>query len=224
MHHMTKLTASRRSGPTVVAAVLGVTALLAWLGSGLLLAIDSGHRDADGYFTSRPVAISTDGYAIASNRLDLTGRGADAAVVEHMLERVRVRASSLSGKPIFVGVGRSRDVRAYLSGVAGTRVTDVRDNHTAVTRALTGTRRPDPPSAQTFWKATATGDRPSLAWSPRAGDWTVAVLNADGSAQVGAAVRIDLKTDVLRWLGVALLAGGVASGMGAMAALRAGRG
>ncbi|HEX6391470.1 MAG TPA: hypothetical protein VFZ89_18545 [Solirubrobacteraceae bacterium] len=208
-----------RSGLALPRTILGAIAALCLLAGGALLAIDAGKRDDDGYFSASLVSVSSTGYAVTSDKLDL----GDDDAVEDVLDRVRVRASSDTGTPLFVGVARQRDLRAYLAGVARTRVSDVRDDHTPVTHDVSGGPLRTSPRTQPFWQATASGaGAQTVEWKPRSGDWAVAVLNADGSPHVDADVRVAVKTNVLRWIGFGLLGGFVLAG-GGVVALFAGR-
>ena len=94
----------RRTGLTITAVVLGAgSTVVGLLGGGGLLAVDHSERDADGYFTTKTAHVVGTGYAVSSQRLDLTG--ADD-VLSHVASKVRVSVKPTDGKPVFVGIGR----------------------------------------------------------------------------------------------------------------------
>jgi hypothetical protein len=157
-----------------IVAVVGAALLLG--GAALALAHVT-LRDSDGFYTSSTERLTTPTRAITSDGLNIghvdgagAGWAADAAPV-----RMRVRAASADGRPIFVGIGPERAVDAYLHGVAHDEVTDVHSHpfSTDVVRRR-GTVRPAPPARQRFWAADATGRGTQTAeWKGGEGRWTV---------------------------------------------------
>jgi hypothetical protein len=131
-----------------------------------------------------------------------------------------VRVTPRADKDVFVGIARTSDVSAYLRGTAHATVTDLdyapfdADYDTAG-----GARRAEPPTDQRIWAAQAHGaGAQSLTWDVADGDWSVVVMNADGSAGVDAGVSAGAKVPFLvpiAWgslgIGVVLLvaAGGI---------------
>ena len=192
--------------------------LIALLGLGLtiagvigLIAYGSG-RDSDGYFTTSTERFLTRGNALASEEVDLGSEG-DAAgpVSAGDLARVRVRASTLPARPIFIGIGPRDDVERYLAGVAYDEVVDVDFDPFRVTyRARPGTRLPASPAEQTFWDASATGaGTQSVEWDLESGQWSLVVMNADGSAPVAADLQLGVKIKILLGLAIGFLIAGV---------------
>ena len=124
-----------RIGGVIAIALAG----LALVGAAGLLSVHYGQRDEAGYYRSAAVAVSSNGYAISSAGLDIGSlNGAETFVANGLFERVRMSASTTTGKPIFIGLARQNDLEAYLSGSARTVVSDVRDDHTAITHDLAG--------------------------------------------------------------------------------------
>jgi hypothetical protein len=124
----------------------------------------------------------------------------------------RIRVQGDANAPVFVGMGPAADVRRYLAGVAHDQLVDIRFRpfRYQVTR-VPGPGPPDPPAEQRFWAASAsgTGDQ-TLAFTGRAGDYQLVVMNLDGAAPVGVQARFELRVPVLRRVAVGLLvAGGV---------------
>jgi hypothetical protein len=66
-----------------------------------------------------------------------------------------------------------------------------------------------PPPAQTFWAASASGQgSQTVTWKVRDGDWSVALMNADGSRGVAAEVDLGARLSFLLWVAIGLLIGG----------------
>src|SRR5207249_3739702 len=71
---------------------------------------------------------------------------------------------------------------------------------------ITGEAQPEPPTAQSFWVAKATGEGTrTLTWGVKDGRWSVVVMNADASPGVVADVSIGAKTNLLLAIGIGLL-------------------
>jgi hypothetical protein len=123
---------------------------------------------------------------------------------------------------VFVGVARTDDVDRYLRGTAYTTVTDIDADPFGVWfdpsyRDSTGEARPAPPAKRDFWAASASGaGEQSVEWKVRDGDWSVVVMNADGSRGVDTSVSAGAK---LPFVGPA---GWTSVGVGLFAAVTAG--
>ena len=189
---MPESTPARRAG-RIAAAVAGALAALLALGAfaaGGVLLYANGQKDHDGYVSTDTHRFHTSTYALATGNLDLDTGGIAG---DSLLGRVRVRAASKAGKPVFVGIARTKDVDAYLRGTAHATVTDVEygpfDRFDASYRTHAG-ERPAPPAAQRFWAASASGPGArSVEWKVRDGNWSVVVMNADASPRVDTDVK-----------------------------------
>ncbi len=159
--------------------------LLALAGAGLLWAED--HKDRDGYYTTGTERYSTDTYAVASDSLDIDG----IPYGDDVYGKVRLKVQGNDGAPVFVGIARSDDVEAYLAGTAHATLTDVDYSpFNADYRTTAGDRAPGRPGTQSFWAASAEGTgTQTLDWNVDNGDWSVVVMNADGSRGVDAGVN-----------------------------------
>lgn len=210
-----------RVGGVIALALAG----LVLLGAAGLLAVHCGQRDSDGYYRSAAVGVSSNGYAVSSAGLDIGSlNSAETFVTHRLVKRVRISASTTSGKPIFLGLARRSELDAYLSGSARTLVSDVRDDHTPIAHDLGGGALSAAPASQSFWLVKASGrGELTIDWNVRSGRWALAVLNADGSPRTAADVRIAVKTDALLWLGLALLGLGLVTGVGGAALIAASR-
>jgi hypothetical protein len=172
--------------------------------SGAALQWTTSKQDDAGYYTTGTQHLVTAGSAIATDDLDVNG-------VPGALGRVRVTAETRNGKPVFAGIARTRDVDAYLRGTAHATLTDFDvDPFEPTYRTSLGTARPAPPADQGFWAATGDGAKP-LEWKVRDGNWSVVVMNADGSAGVDAGVSAGARLPILgdielaAWISAALL-------------------
>ena len=95
--------------------------------------------------------------------------------------------------------------------MAHDQVTDYDDSNATVTyERQDGSAIPAPPGDQTFWVAqVATAQPGALTWDVRGGDWTVVVMNADGSPGIDATARVGIKIDWLLPVAIVLLVVGV---------------
>ena len=221
--------ARRSTVPRVIAFV--AAGLLALLGLALLAAggaalwTDS-KKDDQGYISTTTHGFASSGYAIATDDLVVNG------VPSHLAGdvgygRVRVQVTPRNDKPVFVGIARSESVTSYLRESSHSVLTDVSyDPFRAEYRDHAGTEKPFSPGAQRFWSASSEGTgRRTITGDVRGGDWSVVVMNSDGSRGVDAGVKAGARIpilDAIGWgaigVGFALLAG--AGGLTAIARRR----
>jgi hypothetical protein len=200
--------AARSTGGT---AALVAGALLALVAAGIIAAgiggvlVDGTERDGRGFLTSPATTVSTSTYAVVSDLTVAGARGPDwGSLVRDPLGDVEVRVGGT--QPVFVGIGRVADVRAYLSGVAHERFDDLAGGPRVV---VSGGERPSAPTGRTFWAATATGPGPhALRWQPRNGKWLAVVMAADGTRGVTADLALAAEVPDLLRVSAALTAGG----------------
>jgi hypothetical protein len=194
MYNATTGTPARQNkGPRVAAIIAsGLIALLSlgFLAAGGVLLWGDSKKDADGYISSRTERFTTETSALATENLDLDLDGAASLVDDDVYGKVRLRAESTGGKPVFVGIARTSDVDDYLRGTAHELVTDVDYSpFHADYRRQDGDRAPAAPGGRRFWAASAQGEgKQALTWDVKDGDWSVVVMNADGSPGVHAGV------------------------------------
>jgi hypothetical protein len=208
----------------IVAIVVGC--IVGVLGFGLLIAGIAATvaygvaRDDDGFFRTDEIHLTTASSAVTSDSLDLGGTPGDA---DWLTERGDFATVTLDLRPagsdreLFAGIGPTADVEKYLQSVPQDRVADYDDSDSTVTyEHQGGSATAAPPGDQTFWVAqVATAQPGALTWDVRGGDWTVVVMNADGSSGIDANARVGIKIDwllpvaiVLIVVGAVLLAGG----------------
>ena len=122
-------------------------------GGGALLWADQTQRD-DGYLTSPRERFESSSYAIVSEPIDLVSSDPDVAdwfLSDDVLGEVRLM---VTGQNVFLGVGRSDDVDAYLGPVERDRVNDLDPPEYERTAGGAPESRP---AEQDFWAATASG-------------------------------------------------------------------
>jgi hypothetical protein len=221
---MEATTSSRRGrgiALLVTGIVLALVAIVLAGGGGTLIWADTTQKDGHGYYSTNRHEFRTAARAITTEKIDI---GTD--VPEWLFGKVRVEASSkASARPIFVGIARKTDVDAYLAGVERAVVHDLEWDPFKVSYTLQpGTRRPADPAAQAFWAASAQGSgEQSLTWVVKSGDWSVLVMNADGSPGVDADVSVGIKVPYGIWFGIGFAVGGLALLAGAILMIRGGR-
>jgi hypothetical protein len=198
MDHETKSGGGRRIA-AIVAGGAAALLSLGFLGTGGALLWAESEADRDGYLTTSTERFETRGHALATENLDLDLDGPESMLDDGELGKIRVRAESSEGKPVFVGIARTSAVTDYLRGSSHAVITDVEYSpFDADYSRRTGERTPAPPAQQRIWAASATGNgEQALAWDVDDGDWSVVVMNADGSRGVDAGVSAGVR---LGWL------------------------
>jgi hypothetical protein len=214
-----------RIASAVAGGLLTLVALGLLAGGGVLLGVDRLARDG-GYVTSGTRTYATAGYAVVSDTISIGDTGPSWLYASRILDKVRVRVTPDTARPVFVGIGPAAAVATYLDGVDRLRVSDLTSRH--ATR-VAGTSPASTPTATKVFTSYAAGPgQQTLVWPVRGGDWTLVVMNADGARAVAVHADIGATVPALPWIAAALLAGGVvvlAGGVALIAvpAARAGR-
>ena len=213
-----------------LAALIGIALFFGTIALGVVYGTQ---RDDAGYFSTGTVRLESTTAALRSEEIDL---GSDEnpdrwPFRDGDLATVRVRAQAPAGEEVFVGIGHTSAVDEYIDGVAHDEVVDIRWSSDRVHyRRIQGDRVPlPPPGEQRIWAATAEGPGlQSVTWDVEGGNWSIVVMNADGSRGVTTDVGIGVKISVLPWiilgLGIgALVMLGIAVGLIIWATRPAGR-
>jgi hypothetical protein len=188
-------------------ATLIAVALLA--GGALALWGDS-QKDSEGYLTTDTERFEADTRALATENLDVDLGDADWAAQSNDLGDLKVSAESRDGRELFVGVARTDDVERYLDDVPYTTVDDLEVSpfEADYTRHA-GDRHPVSPEHAGIWAASSQGaGERSVEWEIEDGDWSVVVMNADGSLGVDADVSAGAKIAFLDELGWSAIGSG----------------
>ena len=204
--------AARRSGGRIASIVAGGVAAVVAVGliaAGAVLLWGDSKKDDHGYLSTGKHRYAASTYALASDNLDVNLDGAGWIMDRGDLGKVRLAVKSSAGKPVFVGIARTSDVSDYLRSTSYTSVTDVDYSpFRASYRDHGGDRRPALPAQQGFWAASAHGSgTQTVAWDLEDGDWSIVVMNADGSRGVDTHISAGAKVPLLGTLGWVSLGG-----------------
>jgi hypothetical protein len=210
------------SAKRIVAIVIGAFLVLIGLAmmvpGVVLLGAYGTLRDESGFFQTSERVVSTNGYALVSPNAEMDmGPGDWQWVPTGGRAAVRIQASSTGSEPIFIGIGPSDKVEAYMAAVAHDEVVDFGWKSGVDYIHFEGGAPSSPPGGQTFWVSSAEGEGvQSAEWAIEGGDWTAVVMNADGSTPVSANLSLGARFDILVPIGIAitvvgviLLAGGI---------------
>jgi hypothetical protein len=195
----------------VIGSLVLLTGLACILGGGGVLVAERVLADESGYVSLRSRTVEQDAHAVVAPiliegsswfwrqyavtlRLDVTGRGADA-------------------EPLFIGLADRVDVDRYLGGVQTAKVRSLHfPEGNPQTRPLlryevtTGTIVPEAPTAQRFWLESASGTKAqSLEWRLEAGDYSLVLMNADGSRGIDASVSVGAKAPIVLTVAAVIL-------------------
>jgi len=206
-----------RSIALVVTGSLATLLAVGLLAGGGLALWGNAQKDSDGYLSTNTHQFEGGTRALATENLDVDLDAGDLVLDTEDLGKVRLEVESRNDKPVFVGIARTSDVDNYLAGVSHTTITDVDtspfdanyDDHA-------GDRHPVAPADSHIWAASEHGSgKQTLHWDIEDGDYSVVVMNADGSpgvdADVNAAANIPF-LDEIGW--TALGSGGFVMAIG----------
>jgi hypothetical protein len=132
------------------------------------------------------------------------------------LEGPRVRVQAVAdGKPVFLGIGRAKDVEAYLDKVSRLEVVGHDAQGGLVTEQVTGEKSvPDPAGVDVWTVSTRTQNSASVVWPDTPGQWRL-VAATDGES--GGPTSVDVtwtaerrssSAPALIAVGILLLVGG----------------
>lgn len=226
---------ARRATVIIVAGVvsLALAAVLAF-GAAAIWTAKKTLADEDGFFTAPTASCKVDSYAITSESLRLDFSGAGSLTPSSVLGDGRVMARSADGSAIFVGIADSRSVDAYLDGVGHSTMLPERrfgEEPLPVCDTSDGNAPSTAPATLPIWTTYAQGSgSQTITWPFQQGDWTVVIMNADGSRDLDVAVDagatfpgIKLVMSALLFASAILLMLGLAVVIGASRGSRAAR-
>ena len=173
---------------------------------------------SDGFVAAPTARISTSSSAIVTPPIDIEGN----AIPEI---RFAVTAGRDGDDPVFVGIGPADAVAEYLDGVAVAELDGLRGNPPRIQLdEIAGTASAESPDAQSFWVVSESGPgAQTITWVLEPGDWTLVIMNADGSPDIETSLRIGVEAPwaapvaaafaissaVLLLIGLALLVSGL---------------
>jgi hypothetical protein len=199
-----------RTTSVVVGVIVGLLSLALLAVGGVLLWAES-KKDDQGYISTHTERFHTRSAAIATENLDVDSGGPGWLTSHDRYGNVRLEVAPRTDKPVFVGIARTKDVSTYLRGTSHATLTDVEvDPFEATYRTERGDARPAAPASQRIWAASAHGaGTQTVIWDVKHGDWSVVVMNADGSRGVDTGVSAGADFPIL----AALAWGTVGSGL-----------
>ena len=203
----------------VVSLVLGSLLLVGSLGlgatGGTLAFADTALRDDAGFLMSGDQTLTTDTYALTSTSMEVHADAPAAFMPDRLIGDAKVTATGNSDLPVFVGVAATADVDAFLGATSHAMVTNL-DNDPDY--ATSGAAAPAMlPGDSDIWVAQSSGTgTQELTWTVEEGDWTLLVMNADGSRGVTADLAAGATIPALDWIIPTLL---ISAGIGLMAAI-----
>jgi Domain of unknown function (DUF4389) len=205
---------------------LGILAAIGMLaGGGFLTWADQTQRDSGGFLMSPATRLTSEQYALTagyqrtSDALQMKAvadvHGPSWLFADNRLGTLRIHVSRAGDpRPLFVGITRAGSEHSYLARAAVTELTGF-SGRTPEYVAHSG-GAPLAPATQSIWAAKATGTRDvTVTWPVRTGEWSIVVMNADGSRGVSVDAQLGSKLEFIGPLGIGLLAAGLASAAGA---------
>lgn len=192
----------------IIGALLIIIGLAVLAPGSLLLWINGTQKDSNGFFSTSFRDLNSSGYALITPEVQLhlgSGNWIPGGGT------VQIRATGGGAAPIFVGVGPTDQVTAYLSGVAYDEVTNLGWFSASVQYSHhEGSAPSAPPEQQTFWTAKQEGTgTQTLQWQVQSGNWTAVLMNGDATAPVNVSVSLGARLGFLLPLGIGLTAAGV---------------
>jgi hypothetical protein len=188
----------------LVGLVLAVVGFLTLVSAGFALALVG----FDNTIATGDTDFRTPTAAIAADVGGLGGDASDRAWGDESSVRLRLEAAARGDEDLFVGVGPTDQVEAYLDTAPWDQLDSLAEGRFSrsvddVSYTRQG-RRGDPtelaaPTEQTFWSDSATGPDVSLDWKFKSGDYRVVLMNADGSVDVASSGSAEVEIPRLSW-------------------------
>jgi hypothetical protein len=171
-------------------------------GGGWGLWVDRIDRDGGGFVSTGPLQMSTDTFAIVG---DLRGDGPAWLYGSTILGDAQVRVRSQRGNTLFVAIARTSDVERYLAGAGYATI----DHFGTSAKTTHPGRAPSSPQETSIWAVSRTGaGEVTVPWTPRTGDWSIVMMNADAAGGVAVSGSLAAKVPLLPWVaGGALMCG-----------------
>jgi len=196
-----------------------VLAAVCFAGGAWALWKDRVDRDSSGFVSFGTSDLRTDTYAIVG---DLKGDGPSWLYGSAVIGDARVRATSTSGRPLFIGIARKADVDRYLAGVGYATIYNF---EVSPDKNHVGSAPSSPPTHQSMWATSTQGPgEQTVLWTPRNGDWSIVFMNADTSGGVSVHGDASATLPPLPWTaGLLLLAAATSGFAGCWLVLRTSR-
>ncbi len=209
----------------IIAAVFGALIIIVSFGllagGGGIMWVQEAFGDSDGFLVSKAVGFRSDTYAIVLKEINIEmdiPASIWRPIIDELVTVKIVGSGSDPVKGIFIGIARDPQASAYLGGVGYDEVADFSWPYGPLGesppeikfRTHPGSAPSQPPTAQGFWVASASGvGTQVLEWEPQTGVYWVVVMNKDGSAGVDFDMQLGARVPILHTIGNALVAGGI---------------
>jgi hypothetical protein len=209
---MTQKQRHRSTGMIVGGVILAALAAVALATAGTAIWADQTQRDSNGYVSTSTHRYTSPGRAIATDKVTI-----GSAVPDWIAGKLRLAAPS-SSKPVFLGIARQADVDRYLEDTSYATATEADlDPFTVTYVPHAGNKNPGRPADQTFWAASTSGSAHTLTWKLKPGEWSLVLMNADGSPGVSASISTGAELPWILWAGIGLAVFGTLLGLTAAA-------
>jgi hypothetical protein len=163
------------------------------------------------WLTSDDESVSTARHALVSDDISVDAAGAEW-IVDNLIGEVRLEMTAADPDvELFAGIAPASAVSGYLAGVGRGQLgrTGPGNGSGGALTDVAGGPPVTPPAGQDFWVARAAGSGTrTLQWTPTAGDWTLVVMRADGSAGVDTSLAVAATVPGLATIAWSLLGGG----------------
>jgi hypothetical protein len=192
----------------VVSLVVGCLLLFGALGAGVsgvvLAAANTTMRDDAGFLMSPEETFSTGTYALTSADLEIETDTPGTEVPDFLIGDAKLRVTGIGDQEVFVGIASTSDVDAFLGDTLRATVVDF--DRRPVYRTQGASPPENLPTGSDIWVAEVTGTgSQEVTWEVEEGDWTIVVMNADGSRGVNADIAAGAEVPALWWLVTGLL-------------------
>lgn len=190
--------ASLVAGSTLVIMSIGLLS-----GGGAVAWMDATQRDTSGYLTSDTHPFVTSAYAVTSDHVDLGASEviAPSSIIGTIKIEVTPRDPATS---IFVGIAPRSEASQYLAGV-GRRVLTNWGGESVLSHPQVQAPLSVPPTKASIWVASASGTGTKvLTWKPTTGDWTIVVMNSDGTPGLAFDAAAGATLPALNWIAMGL--------------------
>jgi hypothetical protein len=192
-----------RTAGLIASSILGLFGIAILIGGLALIAVHAFARDDDGFYSTGSERLHSAGYALATDQLDF-GASAAGVGIDDLGATIRIDVTSANGRPLFVGIGPTKDVATYLDGVAHSEISDFGDGSVDYVQHQGGPPT-GPPGAQGFWTAKAEGPgQQRVDWDVDTGNYTAVAMNAAGGRGVDVDADAGGKVSWVIWVGVGL--------------------
>lgn len=152
----------------------------------------------DGSVGLRPTRLLSSGVALTLPQLDVPTLPAH--------QRIEIDVDAEPGdEPLFLGIGASSAVDAYLHGAPIDVIEQIDWPGAARTEAVAGKATPSPPAGEPFWIVRDEGTAPSLRWRAEPGDWTLVVMREDARTSIDVTLSGRVTIGALGPLGIVLM-------------------